>query len=262
MNKIRIVVSFLLFVIYASIAQNNKKECTISNCVVSFSEEHVIKNNTGWAFWFIPADGIADTLSVKMSCVNKGVKTHEPHSHFEDELFYMVEGKSIVHLNGEEHILNQGDAFYAPGNSFHNIRRVDDLPIRYLMFKHEIRGKLSEPFLPGIKEYSMKDCLVPFDHSFLTQKGEEKTMWYLTKEMSAGGLNAQLYILSDSSSYEQDGYSEQEVYFILEGKARVSIDGENRIVEALSSCYCPPDSRRNIQKVDGDILKFIVVRTK
>ena len=80
--------------------------------------------------------------------------------------------------------------------------------------------------------------------------------------MSAGGLNAQLYILSDSSSYEQDGYSEQEVYFILEGKARVSIDGENRIVEALSSCYCPPDSRRNIQKVDGDILKFIVVRTK
>ena len=147
MNKISVALSFLLLAVCTSFAQINEKRYTISDCITSFSDERVIKNKTGWAFWFIPADGIADTLSVKMSCVDKGIKTHEPHSHFEDELFYMVEGTSVVHLNGEEHVLNQGDAFYAPGSSSHNIRRVDDKPIRYLMFKREIRGKLSKPFL-------------------------------------------------------------------------------------------------------------------
>lgn len=149
MNKISVALSFLLLAVCTSFAQINEKRYTISDCITSFSDERVIKNKTGWAFWFIPADGIADTLSVKMSCVDKGIKTHEPHSHFEDELFYMVEGTSVVHLNGEEHVLNQGDAFYAPGSSSHNIRRVDDKPIRYLMFKREIRGKLSKPFYRG-----------------------------------------------------------------------------------------------------------------
>lgn len=194
MNKISVALSFLLLAVCTSFAQINEKRYTISDCITSFSDERVIKNKTGWAFWFIPADGIADTLSVKMSCVDKGIKTHEPHSHFEDELFYMVEGTSVVHLNGEEHVLNQGDAFYAPGSSSHNIRRVDDKPIRYLMFKREIRGKLSKPFLPGKKNYSMKDCLIPFDHSLHTPKGGRLNMWYLTKEMSAGGLNAQLHV--------------------------------------------------------------------
>lgn len=173
MNKISVALSFLLLAVCTSFAQINEKRYTISDCITSFSDERVIKNKTGWAFWFIPADGIADTLSVKMSCVDKGIKTHEPHSHFEDELFYMVEGTSVVHLNGEEHVLNQGDAFYAPGSSSHNIRRVDDKPIRYLMFKREIRGKLSKPFLLGKKNYSMKDCLIPFDHSLHTPKRRE-----------------------------------------------------------------------------------------
>ena len=262
MNKISVALSFLLLAVCTSFAQINEKRYTISDCITSFSDERVIKNKTGWAFWFIPADGIADTLSVKMSCVDKGIKTHEPHSHFEDELFYMVEGTSVVHLNDEEHVLNQGDAFYAPGSSSHNIRRVDDKPIRYLMFKREIRGKLSKPFLPGKKNYSMKDCLIPFDHSLHTPKGGRLNMWYLTKEMSAGGLNAQLHVFSDSHLYKQDDYAGQEVFFILEGKAEVTVNDEKRMVEALSSCYCPPGSKHSIQKAGGDRLKFIVVRTK
>lgn len=259
MNKIKVIVCFLLWVTYVSFAQNKEGRYSISDCIATFSEERAVKNNTGWAFWFIPASGIADTLSVKMSCVNKGIKTHEPHSHFEDELFYMVEGTSIVHLNGEEHILNQGDAFYAPGNSSHNIRRVDDKPIRYLMFKREIRGKLSAPFLPRHDNYTMNDCLVPLQTIFSDDKNIP--MWYLKKEMS-GGLNARLYSLSDTDRYVHDGYTGQEVYFIVNGKAEVSLNGETRILEPLSSFYCPAGSKRGIRNAGGKTLEFIGVRTK
>ena len=54
-------------------------------------------------------------------------------------------------------------------------------------------------------------------------------MWYLTKEMSAGGLNAQLHVFSDSHLYKQDDYAGQEVFFILEGKAEVTVKDEKSV---------------------------------
>ena len=52
-----------------------------------------------------------------MSCVDKGIKTHEPHSHFEDELFYMVEGTSVVHLNGAENQYTTAAVYAVYGDS-------------------------------------------------------------------------------------------------------------------------------------------------
>ena len=144
-------------------AQMLAQKLSLKDCVHTYDERRIEPNDTGWAYWFIPAGGVADTLSVKMSMVDKGEKTHDPHSHFEDELFYMVEGESIVYLNGEEQRLRPGDAFYAPGNSWHNIRRTDmNQAIRYVMFKRELKGKLKKPYLPGKENYKMADCYVPF----------------------------------------------------------------------------------------------------
>lgn len=253
MNKAAIILVILLTVACLGHAQHY---------ITSFSEERVQNNSTGWAFWFIPSGGVADTLSVKMSCVNKQMGTHAPHLHFEDELFYMVAGTAIVHLNGEEQVLKTGDAFYAPGNSSHSIRRTNpDEAIKYVMFKRETPGKLQVPFLPVIKEYTMKDCLVPFNESTLVRKGGERTMWLLTNEIS-GGLNAQLHLSEHSSLNNELKQTEQKVYFILEGKAEVSVNGETKVIEALSSFYCPPNTKHNIRKADGNMLTYIVVRTK
>lgn len=252
MNRTTIILVSLLAVAGLSHAQQY---------ITSFSDERVQKNSTGWAFWFIPSKGVADTLSVKMSCVNEKMGTHAPHAHFEDELFYMAAGTAIVHLNGEEHVLKTGDAFYAPGNSSHSIRRTNpDEAIKYVMFKRETPGGLKVPFLPGVKEYTMKDCLVPFDESILTLDRGERTMCYLTNEMS-GGLHVQLHILTHPTIQKGSEHSGQEVYFILEGKAKVSVNGETKVIEALSSCYCPANSTHSIQNEGEANLKYLQVRT-
>ena len=261
MIKLQFIICLYIVSICSCFAQNRNKH-TISDYITTFSEERVIKNANGWAFWFIPPGGIADTLSVKMSFVDTGEKTHEPHTHFEDELFYMVEGTSIVHLNGEEQVLNPGDAFYAPGNSSHNIRRTNSSPIKYVMFKREINGKLDKPFLPGIQNYTMKDCLVPFRQNKLVGKQGDKTMWYLTKRMSVNGLNAQLHIQTGSEASNTEKDSSQGVYFILEGNAIVTVNDESKNIKALSSCYFPVGSNHSIQKIEGDTLKYIIVKTK
>ena len=64
MNKISVALSFLLLAVCTSFAQINEKRYTISDCITSFSDERVIKNKTGWAFWFIPADGYSFSKDV------------------------------------------------------------------------------------------------------------------------------------------------------------------------------------------------------
>ncbi len=54
----------------------------------------------GWQHYYIPP-GIADTLTVKVSCVYNGISTHTPHSHFPDETFYILHGPVRISVNGE-----------------------------------------------------------------------------------------------------------------------------------------------------------------
>lgn len=225
----------------------------LKDCIHTYDESRIEPNGTGWAYWFIPAGGVADTLSVKMSMVDKGVKTHDPHTHFEDELFYMVEGESIIYMNGEEQRLRPGDAFYAPGNSSHNIRRTDmNQRIRYVMFKRECKGKLKQPFLPGKADYKMKDCYVPYQ--------EADKLCYLSREMSDGGLNVERW--KTSSKHRVKKAASQAVYFLLEGEAEVNLDGEKCTLRPLSSIYVPEGASFSIRPAGKGTLDYMVVHTR
>ncbi len=230
-----------------------QKNLTLKDCVDTFDERRVEPNATGWAYWFIPAGGVADTLSVKMSMVDKGVKTHDPHSHFEDELFYMVEGEAIVRLNDEEQRLHPGDAFYAPATSWHNIRRTDmNQRIRYVMFKREFKGKLDKPFLPGKKDYKMVDCYVPYSKA--------NPLWYLKKEMSGNGMTAER--IKTSKKQQVKKATKQAVYFLLKGEARVSLNGEQCTVRPLTSVYVPKGATFSIRPNGKEALEYILVHTE
>ncbi len=248
---------FLLWLPAAAFAQG----LTLKECIHTFNESGVKPNSTGWAYWFIPSGGIADTLSVKMSMVDKGTKTHDPHKHFEDELFFMVEGESIVHVNGEEQLLRPGDAFYAPGNSSHNIRRADtNKRIRYVMFKREFRGRAAAPYLPGKEDYKMADCYTPFDKAALKKKGKTEKLCYLSTEMSDGGLNVHLQKTSRKHQVKKAG--KQAVYLLMEGEASVSLNGEECRLSPLSTVYVPENASFSIKPSGKDSISYLVVHTR
>lgn len=248
-NILKLMVWLLLCIPAQMLAQ----KLTLKDCVHTYDEGRIEPNGTGWAYWFIPAGGVADTLSVKMSMVDKGEKTHDPHSHFEDELFYMVEGESIVYLNGEEQRLRPGDAFYAPGNSWHNIRRTDmKQTIRYVMFKRELKGKLKNPYLPGKQNYKMADCYVPYS--------DAKSLCYLSKKMSANGLNVER--IKTSKKHQVKHAGKQAVYFLLAGVAEVTLNGEKCKLTPLSSFYVPKGAEYMIRPAGKETLEYMIVHTE
>lgn len=249
----RIILQTLALILLCVPMKMAAQQPSLKQCVHTYSDTRIERNGTGWAYWFIPAGGVADTLSVKMSMVNKGVKTHDPHSHFEDELFYMVEGESIVYLNGEEQRLRPGDAFYAPGNSSHNIRRTDmSQNIRYVMFKREIKGKLSKPYLPGKKNYKMADCYVPYS--------DTESLCYLSKAMSANGLNVER--VKTTKRYQINNATKQAVIFLLNGVARVKINNEECEVSPLTSVYVHKGADFSIRPSDKETLEYMIVFTE
>ncbi len=238
---------------------SNKNIARLTHTFSKYNEE---PNNLGYAYWFVPIGSYGDTLSVKMSYVDKGEKTHDPHHHNPDELFVMVDGISIVSLNGEEQELQPGDGFYAPAQSSHNIRRaITRFPIRYVMFKRETKGEIPQPFSCNKPDYKMADCYIPYSNSALQQvSSTEKTLTYLSKDFS-NGLNAVLHVVNDQKVRQETQFTDRQVYFILQGEARITIDGESQTLPAMSTCWCPAGSHHSIQNTGNGELRYFVIRT-
>lgn len=114
-------------------AQENGKY-TLKSCVNEFTMSGAKPTKVGYQYWFIDKDFL-DGRTVKMSVVNPHDATHEPHRHAEDEIFFVIEGKAEVYLNGEKMALQPYATFYCPPNSEHGIRNIGDTELKYLVMK-------------------------------------------------------------------------------------------------------------------------------
>ncbi|WP_378187350.1 cupin domain-containing protein [Aquimarina sp. W85] len=107
---------------------------TIENCVNTFTKANVIPTQSGYQYWFV-AKEFANGKILKMSTVAPGKSTHAPHTHQEDEFFYVLEGKAAFFLEGEEVIVEANTSLYCPSNTLHGIRNVGITDLKYLVIK-------------------------------------------------------------------------------------------------------------------------------
>ena len=218
----------------------------------TFSRDQVVPNRTGWSFWYLPT-GVADTLNIKISHVDTLMYSHTPHSHTHDELFILLEGDAILHLNGEETVLHTGDAMICPSNSSHNIQRTDPAqPIRYMVFTQEARDRAGQQPYPFYKEnYTAADCLTRFR--------KNRDFWYLSPAQTLGGLNVRHVVLK-GKKVRRNPAGGQLAYVIMEGSADISVDGVPVHLPAESVCYVPKGAASSIASASGR-LRYLEVRT-
>jgi quercetin dioxygenase-like cupin family protein len=119
-------------------AQNSidsiQKKFTIENCVSEFDPHNVDSTEVGYQFWFVDKEFV-DGRTLKMSVVKPHSATHAPHSHVEDEFFFVLEGTAEFYLDGKTKIVKPYASFYCPPNSTHGIRNVGDTVLKYLVIK-------------------------------------------------------------------------------------------------------------------------------
>lgn len=107
---------------------------TIENSVNTFSMEKAEPTEAGYQYWFADKKFI-DGRTLKMSVVKPGKATHEPHTHAEDEFFFILEGKAEFYLDGKTVVVGPYTSLYCPADSKHGIRNAGDTELKYLVIK-------------------------------------------------------------------------------------------------------------------------------
>ena len=131
-GKILLIALVLIFAI-TNVATGDQKY-SIDNVVNSFDESRVKETKVGYQYWFADKS-LADGKTLKLSVVRPNAATHAPHTHEEDEFFFVLEGMAEFHLNGETRTGGPMTSFYCPSGSTHGIRNVGDTELKYLVIK-------------------------------------------------------------------------------------------------------------------------------
>jgi len=130
MKKILLFISLFTFQMLAQ----ETKEYSIDNCVSVFNKDEVELTKAGFQYWFVDKDFL-DGRTIKLSSVAPNSATHNPHSHPEDEFFFILEGKAEFYLAGKTKIVEGYASFYCPPNVLHGIRNAGDKELKYLVIK-------------------------------------------------------------------------------------------------------------------------------
>jgi quercetin dioxygenase-like cupin family protein len=128
------LVLYLILFAYPIFSQTDTTLFTIENCVNQFNLKDTINTKMGYQYWFVDKNFL-DGRTLKMSVVKPNSATHAPHTHSEDEFFFVLEGKAEFHLNGETSIGTKYSSFYCPPNSVHGIRNIGEAELKYLVIK-------------------------------------------------------------------------------------------------------------------------------
>ncbi|HSP87326.1 MAG TPA: cupin domain-containing protein [Ignavibacteriaceae bacterium] len=135
-----IVFSTIFFLIIDIKAQTNvpikfdSTNYSMENCVNTFTLDGIEKIEAGYQYWFADKNFL-DGRTIELSVVNPHSATHKPHTHFEDEFFFILEGTADFYLNGETKVVSSMTSLYCPSFSEHGIKNVGDTELKYLVIK-------------------------------------------------------------------------------------------------------------------------------
>jgi mannose-6-phosphate isomerase-like protein (cupin superfamily) len=107
---------------------------TIGRCVNTFNPARAESTKAGYQYWFADK-AFLDGRTLKLSVVRAGTATHAPHTHGEDEFFFVLEGNAEFVMNGDSVRVGPMTSLYCPPGSFHGIRNVGNADLKYLVIK-------------------------------------------------------------------------------------------------------------------------------
>ena len=113
---------------------SDPKKYSMDQCVRSFSVAEIETTRAGYQFWFADKKFL-NGRTIKLSVVAPGKSTHEPHSHAEDEFFFVLEGAAEFLLNGARRTVGPMTSLYCPSMSEHGIRNAGIVELKYLVIK-------------------------------------------------------------------------------------------------------------------------------
>jgi quercetin dioxygenase-like cupin family protein len=112
----------------------------------------------------------------------------------------------------------------------------------------------------GNPKYTLDNCITKFsmDKTVKTDAGYQ--FWYVDKNFADGKTLKLSVVGPHTATHAPHVHPEDEIFYILEGKAELYLAGEWRAVEANTSFYCPSDIEHGIRNPGDQELKYLVIK--
>lgn len=110
------------------------------------------------------------------------------------------------------------------------------------------------------KKFTIENCVNQFtmDKTIKTDAGY--TYWFADKNFIDGRTVKMSVVAAHQATHPAHKHSEDEFFFILEGKAKFYLDGKTTVVGPYTSLYCPSEIEHGISNSGDTELKYLVIK--
>ena len=129
-----------------------------------------------------------------------------------------------------------------------------------LLFITDIKSQ--DKIYPGFDStnYSIENCVNEFSLDNIEETKVGYQYWFADKDFLDGRTIKLSVVGPHSSTHAPHKHSGDEFFFVLEGTAEFYLNGETKVVEPMTSLYCPPFSEHGIKNVSNTELKYLVIK--
>lgn len=96
---------------------------------MNFLEHHP----KGLARFFVDADLSDKRLTIHISEVGPGQRSHPPHQHPGVEAFYMLEGQGTLEIDEQRQLIRANEGVVFDPNKLHGLVNTGEVPMRYIV---------------------------------------------------------------------------------------------------------------------------------
>jgi mannose-6-phosphate isomerase-like protein (cupin superfamily) len=116
----------------------------------------------------------------------------------------------------------------------------------------------SETKKPAV--YTIENCV----NAFAMEKTEKTEVgyqyWFAGKDFADGKTLKLSVVAPRSATHPPHVHQEDEFFFVLEGQAECSLQGQKKVVGPYTSFYCPSNVEHGIRNVGEKELKYLVIK--
>jgi len=111
------------------------------------------------------------------------------------------------------------------------------------------------------EKYNIDNCLNQFNPDKTVKTSVGYQYWFVPQKFLADGQTVKMSVVGpNQATHAPHKHADAEIFFILEGTAKVYLNGKTTACTAYSTFYCPENSEHGISNASDKELKYLVIR--
>ena len=112
----------------------------------------------------------------------------------------------------------------------------------------------------GNRTFTIETCIREFSETAAEKTAQGWQFWFVPTDLSPTFNVKVTQVGPQSANHPPHAHPEEEIYYVLEGRAEFSLQGKTRIVGANSTMFCPPGMPHGIRNVAEAPLRYAVIK--